>query len=45
MIEKMEKADQAALAVASSRARSYSKTEMGISKQIRMIEDYFNNLA
>ena len=44
MIEKME-ADQAALAVASSRARSYSKTEMGISKQIRMIEDYFNNLA
>lgn len=33
--------DRAAIESASSRARSYALSEMGITKQIRMIEDYF----
>jgi glycosyltransferase involved in cell wall biosynthesis len=40
MILKLEK-DQTAIKSAGSKALSYSLTEMGISKQIRMIENYF----
>jgi glycosyltransferase involved in cell wall biosynthesis len=40
MIERLEK-DRAAINSAGSKARSYSLTEMGIFKQIRMIEEYF----
>lgn len=40
MIRRIE-ADPAAIDSAGSKARSYSLTEMGISKQIQMIEEYF----
>lgn len=40
MIVRIE-TNREAIDSAGSRARSYSLTEMGISKQIRMIEDYF----
>jgi glycosyltransferase involved in cell wall biosynthesis len=40
MIVRIE-TDRAAINSAGSKAKSYALTEMGISKQIRMIEDYF----